>query len=1219
MPGLISLLTSTCTQTIFENLHNENFLLMIQKKKELSDELESPKCKFIELIFKLILSLNDDCFLKISSFLEKIPFFSPENIVRILKNKELIPLLRGMIFEFYSKLYLSHHYRIMEPKNQLDFIVLKEKIENKIKVNNLNLSEISKNIFEEVKNYPSIFSKFKSLFTSKVEFFYDYFEKSVLKPLLNLNQLLMSMSEDFDDDEANFKYLTYTSILLLLKGLEFFMQTTTNSENFEKNYSMLFIDNGDNIKDQIKQILDEINKAIIEMQDQKFSLSKTNNSMKNLHFINKIYKNSYLNYSQLNEKEKTIEVEIDKKVKDLFLNSLGIYENLKNDESSNFIQKFLSEGQNIKYLKKLFKFTMKKLIITHEYNLKINKSDNPNHKIIIGDFIYSEKNSKRFEELTFLYLIGPKLIQNSLAELKNGKIHNLLQHLIKKTLPVLLQLIFFQNELLVPDRQVQSYKNFYTILDFIRLFAENHNQYFQCLIYDIKYNSEMTQNNSENEIANAQQGENKPNNKQDNNLITFVLKSILYVESVITFEYQNSKYLCYLEKDTKGFFEGLIDISTKFLIEMFQGSISFLYDDFVENNVSSFSKLFNMIIHIENNPKYDFLAANFLSFFYCLMSDSNNSDKNKGKLLNISLKSLSNIMLYSTKKLYEEKLLPHDIKPLKLAERIDTFHFIIQKNSSSQLNYLFRDDEEVLNNYMFRIATNIFLLLNLVSSMKIGEKSNLANDILSSLVEDETHQEMSSQNRKKTTQTMEIYLFLSNIVRSVEILSQNSEPLDLQLNESYKNNIKLSKFMLDKMQEEKTQETTLKRVWFVIHPHSLFLNQDDFNAFIENSKLSDINEQLSELIHKVNFFSSIIDFRVEITKSNSIFLSKLSDINYVYVEWYSAFMVLFINIFIAFSANMQLSDNTISNPLYSVYTIISLVHLVILFTFFANWLIFELWKLYRYNKRFTTTSLKTKIKETIEIFMRMKILPIFWNLVLGIISISYQPINFLYSIQLLSLWSLVPTMRIALYAVQARYQQFLAAILFIIVIIFFFSFLSFYWLSAEFRFNDVGNACYSLWSCFLFIMNDGFRAGGGVGDILNRHFIQENDLFWGRFFFDWGFYFLINLLMINIINGIIVDTFQDLRTQRNDKEERKINYCYICDKNRAEFEALGLDFEHHRNKNHCLENYIYFLVKIRLINELDLNSLESQVLDSINKERPDFFPVERALEFNKSN
>ncbi len=53
--------------------------------------------------------------------------------------------------------------------------------------------------------------------------------------------------------------------------------------------------------------------------------------------------------------------------------------------------------------------------------------------------------------------------------------------------------------------------------------------------------------------------------------------------------------------------------------------------------------------------------------------------------------------------------------------------------------------------------------------------------------------------------------------------------------------------------------------------------------------------------------------------------------------------------------------------------------------------------------------------------------------------------------------------------------------------------------------------------------------------------------FFLRVIYDLSFFFLVILIIIqNLIFGVIIDTFAALRAEKNEKEERLKNSCFIC-------------------------------------------------------------------------
>ena len=76
--------------------------------------------------------------------------------------------------------------------------------------------------------------------------------------------------------------------------------------------------------------------------------------------------------------------------------------------------------------------------------------------------------------------------------------------------------------------------------------------------------------------------------------------------------------------------------------------------------------------------------------------------------------------------------------------------------------------------------------------------------------------------------------------------------------------------------------------------------------------------------------------------------------------------------------------------------------------------------------------------------------------------------------------------------------------------------------------NRTGNSvCMSLMHCFLSTVNYGLRFGGGMGDFFPPTSLQNWNMegYWIRFCFDMGFNISFSILLLNVIVGIIIDTF----------------------------------------------------------------------------------------------
>lgn len=75
--------------------------------------------------------------------------------------------------------------------------------------------------------------------------------------------------------------------------------------------------------------------------------------------------------------------------------------------------------------------------------------------------------------------------------------------------------------------------------------------------------------------------------------------------------------------------------------------------------------------------------------------------------------------------------------------------------------------------------------------------------------------------------------------------------------------------------------------------------------------------------------------------------------------------------------------------------------------------------------------------------------------------------------------------------------------------------------------NKTGESiCMSLLHCFLSTLNYGLRFGGGIGEIGTTTTADWNrQNYYIRFFFDISFFLLITTIILNVVFGIIIDSF----------------------------------------------------------------------------------------------
>jgi hypothetical protein len=148
-------------------------------------------------------------------------------------------------------------------------------------------------------------------------------------------------------------------------------------------------------------------------------------------------------------------------------------------------------------------------------------------------------------------------------------------------------------------------------------------------------------------------------------------------------------------------------------------------------------------------------------------------------------------------------------------------------------------------------------------------------------------------------------------------------------------------------------------------------------------------------------------------------------------------------------------------------------------------------------------------------------------------------------------------------------------------------------------------------SCFILHFNFGIRSGGGIGDVTGIRPYTGTTWFWLKWMNDMVFYVTVILLVLNMLNGIIISQFSQIREDEEKNNYDIKNVCFICSKSREDFESKKKSFNEHITKEHVKENYVYYLVGILLIKETELDSEQSYIVNCLNKNEISFFPVEK--------
>ncbi|KAJ1496008.1 hypothetical protein T484DRAFT_1761038 [Baffinella frigidus] len=157
-------------------------------------------------------------------------------------------------------------------------------------------------------------------------------------------------------------------------------------------------------------------------------------------------------------------------------------------------------------------------------------------------------------------------------------------------------------------------------------------------------------------------------------------------------------------------------------------------------------------------------------------------------------------------------------------------------------------------------------------------------------------------------------------------------------------------------------------------------------------------------------------------------------------------------------------------------------------------------------------------------------------------------------------------------------------------------------------------SCSSLAGCFVVALEWGLRTGD-VGEAM-VDVVQSDPRRYLQFGYTVIYFLLISTILLNVIFGIIVDAFGELRDSQDELKKKMLNECFICQVERQVFEdpKINTSFVHHVKKQHNIWHYIAFIIAISLKPKTELTGTEQYVVEELKNNRTDWFPAQRSLE-----
>jgi len=167
---------------------------------------------------------------------------------------------------------------------------------------------------------------------------------------------------------------------------------------------------------------------------------------------------------------------------------------------------------------------------------------------------------------------------------------------------------------------------------------------------------------------------------------------------------------------------------------------------------------------------------------------------------------------------------------------------------------------------------------------------------------------------------------------------------------------------------------------------------------------------------------------------------------------------------------------------------------------------------------------------------------------------------------------------------------------------------------------DPKNPYKNLMSCFMLVFDKTIPAGemsAVLADInppyndVDGWVPSLNTDFTLRFIIDILFFIVFSVILFNVVTGLIVDNFTQLRVESQERALYAKNECFVCGYSRGAFDDLGAsyNFEEHIGMAHFTWNYVFFVYHLTNKNEDEYNGVESHVFDYYRQKNYDWIPT----------
>ena len=786
------------------------------------------------------------------------------------------------------------------------------------------------------------------------------------------------------------------------------------------------------------------------------------------------------------------------------------------------------------------------------------------------------------------------------------------------------------------------FKSYQTVIfndiKILKLLCEQHNNFFkEKLLMFMNYNfskypeCKMTSTNKSKFFGSEK--DQSPIDSDDSMSFFNFLINCLHKILIITKKAHNENHIEHL-------FD-LFFVISELLVEVIQGNKKEILSKGKANSIKNHMSLFTFrtFISVVSQVLFDdslIMGYAFktrlllISFFIAILEEKNNEEIQKCIMKFFTLNKVIASIIFTMKKYFYEKT-KDDIQYKEYysnfnEKQISQMEFIFDHTVFSFFKYHYFHSNVSKESKEFELANNYY---KYIKELSVRGKSPEAEELIKQtyqLSEEEAKVKFALFNKKSTKPTE---------IAPINLINEKEKSISISFIENYYI-FKFFEIITKVVEIRLPQEERNVNVIFTVPCEMIYLSEMTKEEFVYNVVRKNENTKKFELVRSIPLFQ----LEIEYFKNTKVgFLSKFIlslDFNYIQIVMYILATIFLI--FMLFTLEgytkiepyieeeeerrlrrlyrylIEIPDKVSKSIDLSIekwgriydficYIFCGLNGILIISWIFVKMPLYYVLDKYKYmdEKKVEGEKKLSYFNKTLIMFLDSIIGRDYINSLLMMFTISLVGAimkrgEIIYAFLLVAILNLNTTLKGITASIKVKGPELGASFLLLIFLVYFYSNLGFFYLNSNFAAdieNDIpDNYCLCLSFCFMTNFDAGIRARGGAADQMIRISFERNTfLYVMRLFYDITYFLICIIIMIDLVFGIILGTFSEMREEERISDNDKINHCFLCHIKREMIEKKKEDFHFHREKRHNLWTYVDYMIFLKFSEKRNLNAI----------------------------